>query len=183
MASLAALLLACTFDASYRPPADAAADEGVTAPPPKAPDARSPEVGALDSTVRPRRDAAPPPVDAAPPPVDAAPIRSDAAPPRACAVDPRPPRFGARIDPIDAEPGLPLVVDVTADVGLTWVGLSGAGPTGAVRLRYQSVSGNGPFRWRFEGPVAERGRYCLVFTAGPAEDAPDFVAARGFEAD
>lgn len=184
------LLCGCSFDASYQPPADAAtADAGPADPPPKAPDdARAPPAEDASSDRRdaappPPRDAAPRPRDAAPAPRDAAPPPLDAAPPAACVVDPRPPRFGARIHPIDAEPGAPLVVDVTADVGLTWVGLAGEGPNGPVQLRYQSVTGNGPFRWRFEGPVARRGRYCLVFTAGATEDAPEFVTARGFEAD
>ncbi len=173
------------------PPADAAATDAAPAGPPPKPtdDARAPSLGDAGGDRRdaapPTRDAALPARDAARPLVDATPTPAppDAAPPRGCAVDPRPPRFGARIVPVDAEPGLPLVVDVTADVGLTWVGLAGEGPDGPVGLRHQFVTGNGPFRWRFEGPVAQRGRYCLVFTAGPAADAPEFVAARGFEAD
>ncbi len=112
-----------------------------------------------------------------------APPRRDAAPTAGCAVDPRPPRFGARIHPIDTEAGAPLVVDVQAELGLTHVGLAGEGPDGPVRLDYRFVTGNGPFRWRFDGPVARRGRYCLVFTAGPTADAPEFVGARGFEVD
>lgn len=80
--------------------------------------------------------------------------------------------------PGNPAPGVSFDTTFSDPIGLTWVGMSAAGPGGAViEGEWGGVTGNGPYTWSYGYDGLAAGVWTFTFTHRESENGPDIVRA------